>query len=67
MQQAEAAAEDTVALLRRVGREGAVEEGAGGLVPGRVVERLMLAYMGAKVSQLVLLLLWRCMYLCVVV
>jgi hypothetical protein len=49
LQRAETAAEDVVALLRLVGREGAVEEGAGGMVPGRVVERLMLAYLGLKV------------------
>lgn len=48
--QAERAADDIVALLRVVGREGAAEKGAGGMVPGRVLERLMLAYLGLKVS-----------------
>ena len=53
LRQAERAADDVVALLRVVGREGAAEEGTGGMVPGRVLERLMLAYLGLKVRQLV--------------
>lgn len=53
LRRAESVADDVVALLRAVGHEGAGEEEgiAGGMVPGRVMERLMLAYLALKVKE----------------